>query len=582
MIRLRGVGLPGILAVFLSLLGCQPPSSSTSAVAPAVARKPTTKPATNLPAPPPLRFRDATDASGVGFVHCSGFDAMKHFPTSFGGGVALIDYDGDGKLDLYFCSARHMPLSAPEKTMGNRLYRNLGGLKFEDVTDRAGVGFHGFCNGVAVGDVNGDGRPDLFLTNLGANVLYLNNGDGTFRDASAGSGAQVNLWSLGAAFLDYDNDGKLDLYVSCYGQWTEEGPHEFQGDVKRNIRLTESPFSIRPQRHFLFRGRGDGTFEDRTKEAGVLRRDGRGLAVIAADVNGDGLADLYVANDGCPNFLFLNKGDGTFDDITASSGAAVDSSGAVQGSMGADIQDVDGDGRPELFVTNFRGQPNTLYQNIDGRNYLDVSALAGIVKDSLPYVKWGCALADFDNDGWPDIFTVNGEVDDNLREFGQEIDYEQPVILWGNLGGGRFARVRDPGPFFARNYPARGAAFGDLDDDGDLDVVISMMDRRPAILANESPQGNWIRFALDGRAGNRDAIGATVNVFAGGRAFQRLIRGGDSYLSANDRRALIGLGPISKVERVEITWPGGARTTIPAPEVGRTHRVIQPEGEKTP
>ena len=560
-------------------VSCGPPGP---AVAPKLPEKLTSAAAIAPPQPPSIRFRDVTATTGIAFIHHSGNDSQKHFPTSLGSGVAMFDYDGDGKLDLYFTSTRNLPLSASNEAMGNRLYRNLGGLKFEDVTDRANVGFRGFCHGAAVGDVNEDGKPDLYLTNLGNNVLYLNNGDGTFRDASKESGAQVGLWSSGAAFLDYDLDGHLDMYVTCYGQWSDTDSHEYCGDAKRGFRVICSPFSIRPQRHFLFRGHGDGTFEETTERAGVFRRDGRGLGVVSADIDHDGLPDLYIANDGCPNFLFRNKGDGTFEDLTESSGAATDGTGAVQGSMGVDIQDVDGDAKPELFVTNFRGQYNTLYQNIDGRNYQDVSAQAGIVRDSLAYVGWGCSLADFDNDGKPDMFVVNGEVDDNLREFGQEIDYDEPTVVWRGLGRGKFARVTDPGPYFAINHPGRGAAFGDLDDDGDLDVVISMMNQKPAVLINESPNpANWIRFALEGSKAGKEAIGATVNVHADGQVFQRLIKGGDSYLSVNDRRALIGLGAIAKVDRVDILWPGGQATTLDAPSINQTHRVVEPSGGKT-
>ena len=540
--------------------------------------------ATEIPAPvvAGLAFRDVTATSGVTFVHDSGINARKDFPTSLGSGVSMIDYDGDGKLDLYFCSVRSFPLADTSKAMGNRLYRNLGGLKFEDVTDTAKVGYRGFCHGAAVGDVNGDGKPDLYLTTYGGNVLYLNNGDGTFRDASKGSGADLGPWSTGAAFLDYDRDGKLDLYVSRYGRWTEEGPHPYRGDQKRGLRTMETPYEITPEPHVLLKGRGDGTFEDATRAAGVYRRDGRGLGVVAADINHDGLVDLYVANDGCPNFLFLNKGDGTFEDATEASGASRDAAGNVQGSMGVDAQDIDGDGKPELLVTNFRGQGDTLYQNLDGRTFQDVSARAGIIRDSLPYVGWGCALADFDNDGKPDIFVVNGEVDDNLREFGQQIDFAQPCVVWKNLGRSRFARVTDPGPFFATNHAMRGAAFGDLDDDGDLDVVIVRLDGPPAILANESPEpGNWVRFALQGARGNPEAIGATVDVHAGGQVFQRLIRGGDSYLSVNDRRALIGLGKLAAIDKVEILWPSGRKTTLKGSDVTlkQTHKLVEPSGD---
>ncbi len=577
----RRVAAVMFVAVALSPSGCSPPPS-TAPAAPVAAKSSAATPVA-APQPPSLVFRDASEGSGLDFVHDSGYNAQKDYPVSLGSGLAIFDYDGDGRQDVYFCSARAFPLSAPSKAMGNRLYRNLGSLKFEDVTDAAKVGYKGFCHGVSVGDVNGDGKPDLYLANYGSNVLYLNNGDGTFRDASANSGADVKVWSSGAAFLDYDLDGKLDLYVTRYGLWTEDGPNEYCGDQSRGVRVICSPFKIQPQIHVLLKGNGDGTFRETTKEAGILRRDGRGLGVVAADINRDGKPDLYVANDGCPNFLFLNKGDGTFEDVTESSGADRDGSGAVQGSMGVDIQDMDGDGRPELYVTNFRGQYDTLYRNLDGRNFQDVTAPAGLVKDSLPYVGWGCALADFDNDGRPDVLVANGEVDDNLREFGQEIDFAQPSVIWRNVGKGKFAKVSEPGTFFAKNHSARGLAVGDLDDDGDLDAVVLILDAKPALLVNESKNpGNWIRFALEGGKGGRDAIGATVEVHAGGQVFQRLVKGGDSYLSVNDRRVLVGIGEARAVEKVEILWPGGRTTTLENPEPNQTHRVVEPSGGNRP
>ncbi|MDB5352413.1 MAG: hypothetical protein JWN86_3660 [Planctomycetota bacterium] len=569
-----------VFAVSLSITACSPSGGGAGPTPPSGGTNPS-KPTTPTLSdqPPSLVFRDVSDSSGIRFVHASGLDGGRYYPASLGCGLALFDYDGDGKLDIYFCSNRKLPLSAENKAMGNRLYRNLGGMKFEDVTDKAKVGFRGFCHGAAVADVNGDGKPDLYLTTYGSNVLYLNNGDGTFRDASAGSGIDVKPWSSGAAFLDYDGDGKLDLYVTRYARWTEAGPHKYCGDAKRGIRVFCSPYDFTPERHLLFRGNGDGTFVDTTEKAGVVRRDGRGLGVVAADINHDGKTDLYVANDGCPNFLFINNGDGTFTDATESSGAATNGAGAVQGSMGVDIQDVDGDGQPELFVTNFRGEYNTLYQNLGGGNFQDVSAQAGIVKDSLAFVGWGCGLADFDNDGRPDMLVANGEIDDNLRQFGQEVDFDQPTVVWRNMGRSKFVRVMNPGPFFAKDHNARGAAFGDLDDDGDLDVVLILTDGKPAVLSNESVnQGNWIRFALEGSRGNRDAIGATVEVYAGGQVFQRLVRGGDSYLSVNDRRALIGIGTLDRVDRVEILWPGGRKTTLNEPALKKTHRVLEPSG----
>ena len=570
------------LLLFVSLLvacascGPRPPSST-----PPPAKTPPVPVETSTPAQTgsAFRFADVTASSGIRFVHRSGDDRHKYYPTAFGSGVALLDYDGDGRLDVYLCTTRNLPITARDESGGNRLYRNLGGMRFEDVSEKAGVLFRGFTHGATVGDVNNDGHPDLFLTNLGPNVLYLNNGDGTFRDASASSGLMGLPWSLGATFLDYDADGKLDLYVTTYAIW-DIADDLFCGDKARDLRVFCSPFQLTSTHHALYRGRGDGMFEDTTERAGVARTDGRGLGVVAADVNGDGRTDLYVANDGCPNFLFLNRGDGTFEDISEASGAATDEAGNVQGSMGVAAQDVDGDGLPELFVTNFRGQYNTLYHNHDGRSFEDKSAVAGIVKDSRPLVGWGCSLEDFDSDGLPDMFVVNGEIDDNLPLFGQAISYELPPLFYRNLGDGRFGRITDSGPFFSGKHAGRGAAFGDLDNDGDLDAVVSRMNTTPIVLRNDTPQGHWIRFALRGTRSNRSALGATVVVHAGGRRFWRAVKGGESYLSSNDTRLHVGLGTIDRVDEVEVRWPDGKTSTVESPAIGRTHELVEPEGAR--
>jgi hypothetical protein len=544
-----------------------PPSAVVAATRPTLAE-----------APPTIRFRDASEASGVTFTHCSGSGPEKDFPTCLGSGVALLDYDGDGWLDLYLASTRNLPLSAPDRSRGNRLYRNRRDGTFQDVTERAAVGFRGFNHGVAVADVDNNGFPDLYLTNLGGNILYLNNGDGTFRDATRGSGLECRLWSCGAAFLDYDNDGRLDLYVSNYGRWSDQGPHPACGDTSRNLRSICSPTTISPERHFLFHNRGDGTFEDRTGPAGILRYDGRGMGVVAADLNGDGRIDLYVANDMCPNFVFLNRGDGTFEDTSESSGAAFSMAGEVQGSMGVDAEDVDGDGRPELIVTNFRGQAVAFYRNLGGGIFLDNAGPAGLVKRSKPYVGWGCALEDFDGDGRPDLLVVNGHVDDNLNEFGKDVPQAEPAQVWRQESGGVFRTVEAPGPFFNSGHVARGAAFGDLDNDGDIDVVVSLMDARPAILMNESAPRPWLRLELVGRRSNRSAIGATVDAYHGGRRVaRRQVKGGGSYLSANDPRLLLRPGEAGGIDRVEVRWPSGASSTLSEPALGRTHRVEEPE-----
>jgi hypothetical protein len=523
--------------------------------------------------PSTIRFRDGTAASGLDFIHDSGHTPEQFYPNLLGSGVALLDYDGDGRLDIYLASNRNIPLDAPCRSRGNRLYRNRGDGTFDDVTDRAGVGFRGFTHGLAVGDVDNNGFPDLYLTNFGPNVLYLNNGDGTFRNASATSGATVGLWSTGAAFLDYDGDGHLDLYVSCYGHWRFEDKHPFHGDAQRQIHKVVSPTTIPPERHFLFRNRGDGTFEETTASAGILRRDGRGLGVVAADFDRDGHIDLFVANDLCPNFLFRNRGDGTFEDASDTAGAACNEAGETQSGMGVDAEDVNGDGLPEIVVSHFRGEYCTLYRNLDGRNFQDVSASAGIVADSKPYIGWGCALADFDCDGWPDLMVVNGHVDRNLEALGEDLPFEEPARLWRNDGRGRFLPVRDAGPFFQQAHAARGAAFGDLDNDGDLDIVINRIDGPPALLWNESEGGHWIGLGLIGTKSNRSAIGAMVEVHAEGRVLSRQVKGGGSYLSAHDSRLLVGLGAADRVERVVIRWPAGGETVLPDPVLGRYHQV---------
>jgi len=516
-----------------------------------------------------------TGQTGIDFEHVSGTSPAKHYPTGNGSGVALLDYDDDGRLDIYFATTRDLPVDAPTRSRGNKLFRNRGDGTFEDVTERTGVGYRGFCHGVAAADVDNNGYPDLYLCNFGRNVLFLNRGDGTFREPGD-SGAECGPWSTSAAFLDYDGDGRLDLYVSCYGHWEIDEPHEFCGDEARKVRIFCPPTMIAPTRHFLLHNRGDGRFEDVTERAGVLRRDGRGMGVVAGDFNRDGRTDIYVANDMCPHFLFLNKGDGTFEDVTRTSGAAVTESGHYQGGMGVDAEDLDGDGFPELFVTNFEGEYNTIHQTADGRYFEDISAAAGIVRDSIPQVGWGCSLSDFDNDGLPDMLVVNGHVDDNLKQLGRDGTYSQRPLVWRNSGKCRFRLVPDAGPFFATGHAARGAAFGDLDNDGDVDVVINRMDGQPAVLLNESRGGNWFRLDLVGTASNRSAIGASVEVQLSDRILHRQLKGGGSYASSNDPRLLIGIGEARRVEQVQIRWPSGQRSSLKEPMPGRTHRVVEP------
>ena len=528
--------------------------------------------------PGPFRFVDIRPDSGVDFVHVSGMTPEKLFPTANGSGVALFDYDGDGRLDLYFATGNVLPLStAPAAS--NRLYKNLGGGKFRDETEHSGLGFRGYCHGITVGDIDNDGDPDVFLSNYGGDALYINHGDGTFSEAGRAAGLfRPGTWSSSAAFLDYDNDGNLDLYVSRYGDWQYPRDDRFCGDDARKIRRYCPPMTLTTVKHALFRNNGDRTFTDVTDAAGVGRSDGHGFAAVAADLDGDGKVDLYVANDRDPHFLFLNNGDGTFRDVTEESGAAYDIEGRAQSGMGVDAEDVDGDGRPELFVTNFADEYNTLYRNLGRGYFLDATANFGLAVDSLPWIGWGCILADLDNDGWPDAVVANAEIDDNAESLGKRIGYQEPPLLHHNRGGKHFRLAnRGAGAYFEGRHLGHGLAVGDLDDDGDLDLVINHKDGPPAILRNDTPAANhWIRLAIAGTRSPRDAIGARVEVSAGGRVIHRLKKSGHSLMSSHDPRILVGLGGSQSVDRVTVRWPSGTVSTLDRPAVGRTHRVVEP------
>jgi len=544
--------------------------------------------------PSPFRFLDITAESGIDFVHVSGMTSDKHFPTANGSGVAVFDYDGDGWMDLYFCNATFFPLGS-RSTGPNRLYRNLGGNRFEDVTSSSGLGFEGFCHGVVVGDFDNDGHPDVFLATYHQDRLYRNNGDGTFTDMTDESGILQGRWSSSGATLDYNNDGLLDIYVSTYGVWDMKDAERFCGDQIRRVRLYCSPLVIQPSEHMLYRNEGNFKFTNVYNEFLVDlggnripgRTDGRGFGVVAIDVDRDGDVDLYIANDICPNFLFLNRGDGTFEDVTELSGAAYDEKGQAQSGMGVEANDCNGDGRPELFVTNFANEYNTLYQNMGGGSFQDMTTTAGLATASLPWVGWGCVLEDFDRDGWIDCFVSNGHVDNNRDQIGQKVDYAQPPLLFHNTAldekspdsPRRFELATlQAGSYFESSHVGRGVAYGDLDNDGRLDLVINHKDDKPAVLLNrtESPRFSWLQLKLVGTQSNRDAVGAKVEIQVGSRTLTRWRKGGTSMLSSHDPRMIIGLGTAeTETVVVEVTWPKG---TVSRHELrtNQYHEIVEP------
>jgi hypothetical protein len=559
--------------------------------------------------PSPFRFAEVSREWGIDFVHFSGMTADKYFPTANGSGVAIFDADNDGLMDVYFGSATLLPLGTAVKGP-NRLYKNLGNGKFRDVTDASGLGYRGFCHGIIVGDIDNDGDQDVFLCNYGPNVLYLNDGKGTFKDISKSAGIDVTNWSSSGAMLDYDNDGDLDIYVSNYGRWIYPEDHVIVGDREKKIFLYSSPRTIKTVKHMLYRNNGNLTFTDvydkaitvekevvvqkeeidpRTKAKRIVevkerkrlpnpRSDGHGFGVVAADLNDDGLIDLYVANDMNPNFLFLNRGDGTFDDVSEVSGAAFDSNGTAQSGMGVDAEDIDGDGKPELFVTNFANEYDTLYMNVGKGLFYDNTPFFGLASDTMPFVKWGTALVDLDNDGWPDNFVTTGHVDDNRRLLNQPVDYEEIPLLFRNMQGKRFRlSTREVGPYFETTHVGRGAAFGDLDNDGDIDIVVNEKDGHAAVLRNDTPTKNhWVRLVLQGTRSNRDAVGSRVEVDTGERVIHRQRKGGVSMEAAHDPRLLIGVGAVPTLKKITIRWPSGLVTTRENVKVDQEYRIVEP------
>lgn len=543
----------------------------SSPAAPFAAVKP------SLPAGPEW-FHEVTKDTGIDFVHCSGTNDEKPFPAANGSGLAAFDFDLDGRCDLYFATGTPFPIDPHAKTPFNHCYRNLGQWRFEDVTQKCGLGHAGYSAGVAVGDFDSDGFPDVFVACYGPDVLYHNCGDGTFQLCDQ-AGVADERWGASAAFFDADNDGLLDLYVCHYAKWTWD-QRRWCGDSVRNIREYCSPHSVEPEDDILFRNLGDGRFDDATAEMGLFRAPARGQGVLAADLDGNGWCDLYVANDLHPNFLFLNQGGGKFSDASEASGAAYDYQGKVQAGMGVDAADVNGDAAPELYVTNFSNEHNTLYENLGSGVFYDATIQRGLHKDSLSYVGWGTALVDFNLDGWPDVIVTNGPLRANEPDV-------NPPLLWQNTGG-RF-RFLGPegGDYFRSGHAGRGLVVADLDNDGDVDVVVGQHDAQPAILCNQrlstaSADARSVALRLVGTRGNRDCIGASIRTAWGETARLTLVKGGGSYLSANDLRQVLAVPSEAETARCEIQWPGGERSNVEGLRPGGSYVIIQPPSSDQP
>ena len=494
---------------------------------------------------------------GLTRPHTGGGPEKHYIIEAKGGGAALLDFDDDGDLDIYWVNGT--TLEAPDSGAGNALYRNDATGGFADVAAAQKVLGRGWGMGAISADYDNDGDADLYVTNLRDNILYRNDGrERGFADVSGLADVAMSRWSTGGAFADYDLDGDLDLYVASYAvlDTSEIAP---LGTQWKGVAAFVGPLGLEPVPDVFYRNRGDGTFVDMTAEVDLkVPTPGYGFAVLFADYDDDGDPDIFVANDSSPNFLFRNEGSGRFSDQSLRTSTAYGEMGNSQAGMGASWGDFNGDGCPDIFVTNFEDDYNTLYHNNGGGRFTDVSFAAGVAQPSLNYVGFGTNFMDFDNDGDLDIFVANGHVYPAIGTGGTGATYAQADHLFENLGNGSFALLSPVTDDTATMRVSRGSCAGDLDDDGDLDLFVSNLNDRPAMLRNDAGNSqNWVAFQLLGSFSNRDAIGARVRLFAGGNSQVRDILCGSSFLCSEDRRAHFGLGPATRIDSVKVRWPSG-------------------------
>ncbi len=534
----------GVAILLVCATACAPPENTGTAPAP-------------TPAAAPPWFEEVAAPRGINFVHRSGYETRHPLPEIMGGGAALFDMDGDRDLDILLVQSGR--IAAPAGTpSGHRLYRNRGDGAFDDATVASGVGaVPGYGMGAAAGDYDNDGDVDIYITNLGANVLLQNDGTGRFTDVTPTAGVAGSGWSTSATFADIEADGDLDLFVTRYLDWRPEIERECYS-------LTGVPDYCSPKNYdaptsdLLFRNNGNGTFTDISRAAGLATAVGNGLGVIADDVNSDGRLDLFVANDGTPNHLWMNQGGGRFAESALMSGVAIDQDGAPKAGMGVHAADLDDDGDNELIVMNLDSESDSFFRN-EGKFFVDDTAAVGLRVVSRRFTRFGVALLDFDNDGLIDLYEANGRVGLQAEKFAAD-PYAEPNLLFRGVPGGRFEEVTPRGgtaqPLVATS---RAAAFGDLDNDGGIDIVVSNRDAAPYLLRNVAPnRGHWLSLRVLERSG-RDALGAVLSISAGPKALRRDVRTGYSYLAANDPRVHIGLGELRKVDGVTVRWIDGTR-----------------------
>lgn len=529
--------------------------------APATGDVPAAPAAAGMPPPPgPISLRDVTATTGITFRHTDGSSGRHYIVETVSSGLATLDYDGDGLIDVYFPNGAPLPGSKADPPPRHALYKNLGGWRFKDVSEEARVACTGYGLGAVVGDYDDDGHPDLYVSNFGPKVLYRNNGDGTFTDVTALAGvADGNKVGAGACFLDADGDGRLDLYVANYLKFTYE-THTVH--MRQGFPEYVSPTLYPPEQHALFRNLGDGTFADVSVESGIAKVPGLGMGMVAADYDNDGDTDLFVLNDASRNYFWKNDGTGHFHEVALSLGVAYNAYGDSLGSMGTDCGDYDNDGWLDFFQTTYQREMPVLFRNLRGAAFEDVTVKANAGAGSIPYVKWGCGLVDFDNDGRRDLFLACGHLLDFIDHYDSTTSYHAPNVVLHNLGDGAFANVSDRcGDGLAVKLSSRGAVFDDLDNDGDIDAVILNSRREPTVLRNmlieNGSKNHWLQIQLRGVKTNRDGVGARVRVTAGDLVQVAEVHSGRGYQGHFGSRLHFGLARHQHAQRIEVRWIGG-------------------------
>lgn len=522
-------------------------------------------------------FTDVTAQAGIHWRHFSGESPDRFLIETMGGGVAFLDFDQDGREDLLFVNGGETPRGKSAVPVRNALYRNLGGGKFEDVSKKAGIAsipFYGM--GVAAGDFDNDGYPDLFITGYPSCALLHNNRDGTFTDVTEKAGVKnAGKWAASAAWFDYDRDGRLDLFVANYANFSyEHGPHcEYQG-----MRTYCAQIAYQGERPTLYHNNGDGTFTDVTEQASLAKLVGRGLGVVAIDADDDGWTDLFVARDASPNLLLINQHNGTFKDVALNAEVALSADGNARAGMGVDAGDVNGDGRPDFIVTDFNDETHALFLNGGRLPYREWTRESGLAALTHLFVGWGAHFIDFNNDGNLDLVLVNGHINQVIERTRVDVSYKEAPLLVRNDGKGMFHDAREQaGPVFRNRYLGRGLTVGDYDNDGGVDVVFTRLNDTPMLLHNNVGHlKSWIGIELQGTKSNRDAIGAKLTVTCGERKLVRWITGGASYLSSHDKRVVFGLGdgPAGAAE-LEIRWPNGNTQTVTGMKVNQYQKIVE-------